>query len=152
MDAQIRVFIPWLSTLRLFPRDKISSVGDLLKAIWTEEGFTLESRDQAFPLFTPHFDTLQKRVAYYSARADGSADTGDTDGVPPDWSDPVNLRVYLYVKFNEAAPPLEVQAAEQLYKTLWGKDLKVILEEISGDDGTTWKYVPETHIDSLVLL
>ncbi|KAH9026490.1 hypothetical protein EDB85DRAFT_1979187 [Lactarius pseudohatsudake] len=156
MDAQIRVFIPWLSTLRLFPRDKISSVGDLLKAIWTEEVSPLSQgirlshcslRTLSVSVPMEPQDTLQKRVAYYSARADGSADTGDTDGVPPDWSDPVNLRVYLYVKFNE-----EVQAAEQLYKTLWGKDLKVILEEISGDDGTTWKYVPETHIDSLVLL
>ncbi|KAH9000070.1 hypothetical protein EDB92DRAFT_460622 [Lactarius akahatsu] len=43
----------------------------------------------------------------------------------------------------------EVRVAEHLYNTLWGKDLNVILEEVSDDDGTTWKYVPETHINSL---
>ncbi|KAH9024592.1 hypothetical protein EDB84DRAFT_1506460, partial [Lactarius hengduanensis] len=45
-----------------------------------------------------------------------------------------------------------MQIAEQLYTTLWGKHLNVILEEISDDDGTTWKYVPKTHIDSLQTL
>ncbi|KAH8979221.1 hypothetical protein EDB86DRAFT_2836070 [Lactarius hatsudake] len=47
---------------------------------------------------------------------------------------------------------VQVQAAEQLYKTLWGKELKVILKEISDDNGTTWKYVPETCIGSLRML
>ncbi|KAH9003452.1 hypothetical protein EDB86DRAFT_2362458 [Lactarius hatsudake] len=41
-----------------------------------------------------------------------------------------------------------MQAAERLYDKLWGKDLSVILEEIS-DNGNTWKYVPKKHIDSL---
>ncbi len=41
-----------------------------------------------------------------------------------------------------------MRAAETLYNKLWGKDLNVILEEIS-DNGTIWKYVPERHIRSL---
>ena len=44
-----------------------------------------------------------------------------------------------------------MRAAETLYNKLWGKDLNVILEEIS-DNGTTWKYVPETHIGSLGMM
>ena len=44
-----------------------------------------------------------------------------------------------------------MRAAETLYNKLWGKDLNVILEEIS-DNGTTWKYVPKQHIDSLEMM
>jgi hypothetical protein len=36
----------------------------------------------------------------------------------------------------------EVQAAEKLMETLWGKDLKVILAEALIEN-STWKYVPE---------
>ncbi|KAH9000060.1 hypothetical protein EDB92DRAFT_460114 [Lactarius akahatsu] len=87
-------------------------------------------------------NTLQNRVVR-SSRVDGSVDARDTDPVPPRWSELENLHVYLYVDLGS-----EVQIAEQLYKTLWGKDLNVILEEIS-DGGTTWTYVPKTHIDHL---
>jgi hypothetical protein len=41
-----------------------------------------------------------------------------------------------------------VRAAENLKKTLWGKELALILEEISVN-GTTWKYVPKHWINSL---
>ncbi|KAH9164837.1 hypothetical protein EDB89DRAFT_385511 [Lactarius sanguifluus] len=41
-----------------------------------------------------------------------------------------------------------MRAAERLYNKLWGKDLSVIVEEIS-DNGNTWKYVPKKHMDSL---
>ncbi|KAH9066290.1 hypothetical protein EDB87DRAFT_703940 [Lactarius vividus] len=41
-----------------------------------------------------------------------------------------------------------MRAVERLYDTLWGKDLSVVLEEIS-DSGNTWKYVPKKHMDSL---
>lgn len=39
-------------------------------------------------------------------------------------------------------------AAEGLYEQLWGKDLNIILREISVE-GTTWKYVPKENIDHL---
>jgi hypothetical protein len=42
-----------------------------------------------------------------------------------------------------------VQAAERLYEHLWGEELKVIVEHISDNEGTTWKYVPEKHLASL---
>jgi hypothetical protein len=41
-----------------------------------------------------------------------------------------------------------VRAAENLKKTLWGKELAFILEEISVN-GTTWKYVPNHWINYL---
>ncbi|KAH9039031.1 hypothetical protein EDB84DRAFT_1397173 [Lactarius hengduanensis] len=41
-----------------------------------------------------------------------------------------------------------MRVAERLYDKLWGKDLSVIVEEIS-DNGNTWKYVPKKHMDSL---
>ncbi|KAH9072364.1 hypothetical protein EDB83DRAFT_2289207 [Lactarius deliciosus] len=88
-------------------------------------------------------DTLQKRVLC-GTRVNGSVNTRDTDAVPRDWSSPENLHVYLYIDLGP-----EVRVAERLYETLWGEDLNVILEEISGVDGTTWKYVPKTHIGSL---
>ncbi|KAH9031310.1 hypothetical protein EDB85DRAFT_1959196 [Lactarius pseudohatsudake] len=88
-------------------------------------------------------DTLQNRVLH-STRVNGLANTRDTDAVLPGWSNPENLHVYLYVDLGS-----EVQVAEQLYKALWGEDLNVILEEISDDDGNTWKYVPKTRIDHL---
>ncbi|KAH9072372.1 hypothetical protein EDB83DRAFT_2517139 [Lactarius deliciosus] len=93
-------------------------------------------------------NTLQNRVVH-SPHDNGSAGARDTDAVPPGWSDPENLHVYLYVDLGPAAPTPEVQVAEQLYKTLWGEDFNVILEEISDDDGNTWKYVPKTCIDHL---
>ncbi|KAH9000114.1 hypothetical protein EDB92DRAFT_2100302 [Lactarius akahatsu] len=153
MDAQIRVFIPWLSTLRLFPRDKISSVGDLLTAIWTEEVSPLSQgirlshcslRTLLVPVPMEPRDTLQKRVMRGTRVNGWAVNTKDTDAVPPGWSNTEILHVYLYIHLGP-----EVQVAEQLYKTLWGEDLNVILEEISDVDGTTWKYVPKTHINSL---
>jgi hypothetical protein len=41
-----------------------------------------------------------------------------------------------------------VLAAEELYEKLWGKDLNIILREVSVG-GTTWKYVPKETIDHL---
>ncbi|KAH9056724.1 hypothetical protein EDB87DRAFT_1579164 [Lactarius vividus] len=64
---------------------------------------------------------------------------GNKDEVPSSWCDPENLHAYLYVESGPAAPP-EVRVAEQLYDTLWWKDLNVILEEISDDDGIRPEY------------
>jgi hypothetical protein len=44
-----------------------------------------------------------------------------------------------------------VRAAENLQRTLSGKNLNVILEEISVE-GSTWTYVPNKWIDSLEML
>ncbi|KAH9172974.1 hypothetical protein EDB89DRAFT_1905677 [Lactarius sanguifluus] len=156
MEAQIWVFIPWLSSPCPFPND-ISSVGHLRRAIWMEEISPLDHklrlshcslRSLLAPVPMEPQDTLQKRVLH-GTRVSGSANTRDTDAVPRDWSNAENLHVYLYIDLGPAAPPPEVQVAEQLYRTLWGEDLNVILEEMSGVDRTTWKYVPKTHIDSL---
>ena len=42
----------------------------------------------------------------------------------------------------------DMRVAAKLKKTLWGKDFKSILEEISVN-GTTWKYVPKRWTDSM---
>ncbi|KAH8995601.1 hypothetical protein EDB92DRAFT_2084426 [Lactarius akahatsu] len=172
--THFRVYVPFLDILCSFRRNMdMSCIGDLLEVIWGKEGGRLTGQKVGFsqlslrPLVShlknqhsnSHFycpqvnpvsleprDTLQKRVAY-SARVTELADKADTDPVPPGWWDLENLHVYLYVHFGP-----EVQAAEQLYKTLWGEELKVILKEISDDNGTTWKYVPETRIGSLRML
>ncbi|KAH9010689.1 hypothetical protein EDB84DRAFT_1570276 [Lactarius hengduanensis] len=148
MEAQIWVFIPWLSKPFPFPND-ISSVGHLRRAIWTEEISPLDQklslshcllRSLLVPVPMEPQDTLQNRV-FQGSRGNGSAETRDTDAVPPGWSNQENIHVYLIVD-------LGLKTAEKLYEKLWGEDLNAILEEISDDDGT-WKYVPKTRIDDL---
>ncbi|KAH9172976.1 hypothetical protein EDB89DRAFT_1905679 [Lactarius sanguifluus] len=161
MEAQIWVSIPWL--LRLFPfqGDDISSVGHLRRAIWRDVisplGATLGGQELTIfdcslrsllvPVPIEPQNTLHNR-AVHSSRVNGSVGARDTDPVPPGWSEPGKLHVYLYVDLGSPALPPEVQVAAKLYETLWGEDFNVILEEIS-DGGNTWKYVPKTRIDHL---
>ncbi|KAH8985960.1 hypothetical protein EDB86DRAFT_3246244 [Lactarius hatsudake] len=149
---------PWVlrefGTGKPFPKEAISVH---LKTLGMTD---FSSKDSWGGVYVPFLDILCsfRRNMDMSCIGDlleviwGKEDKVDTDPVPPGWWDLENLHVYLYVHSGPAAPPLEVQAAEQLYKTLWGEELKVILKEISDDNGTTWKYVPETHIGSLRML
>ncbi|KAH8982884.1 hypothetical protein EDB92DRAFT_1952030 [Lactarius akahatsu] len=95
--------------------------------------------------FRNHRVPSEKRVVD-SARGERWTDIKDDEEVPVSWCDPENVHVYLYVDLDA-----EMRAAERLYDKLWGKDLSVILEEIS-DNGNTWKYVPKKHMDSLELM
>ncbi|KAH9031315.1 hypothetical protein EDB85DRAFT_1959228 [Lactarius pseudohatsudake] len=157
METQIWVSIPWLLRLYPFQGDDISSVGHLRRAIWRDVispqlGASLGSQELTIfdcslrsllvPVPIEPRNTLHNR-AVHSSRVNGSAGARDRDTVPPGWSELENLHVYLSVDLGS-----QVQIAEQLYTTLWGKDLNVILEEISNDDGT-WIYVPKTHINHL---
>ncbi|KAI9456403.1 hypothetical protein BJY52DRAFT_564652 [Lactarius psammicola] len=156
MSTPIQVFIPLLSGLCSVPSRRISCVGDLLKAIWRmknpwenlglrdEAKFSqLSLRSLVYPVPLEPQDTLRKRMVG-SARTTGWAGAGIKDEVPSGWCDPKNVHVYLYI---DQGP--EMRAAETLCDKLWGKDLKVILEEIPDDDGTIWKYVPRKEIGAL---
>ncbi|KAI9441166.1 hypothetical protein BJY52DRAFT_502957 [Lactarius psammicola] len=154
MSTSIQVFIPLLSGLCSVPLSNTSCVEDLLNAIWKKEKRYLRAQRVEFPQLSLRSlvypvplepqDTLHKRVVA-SART-GWAGTGVKDEVPFGWSDPKNVHVYLYIDQGS-----ETRAAETLYDKLWGEDLNVILKEMS-DNGTTWKYVSETDIDSLGML
>ncbi|KAH9074282.1 hypothetical protein EDB83DRAFT_2549740 [Lactarius deliciosus] len=149
---QIWVYVPLLSILWHFPHHTISRVGDLRKVM--EECPFLDLRDRGvdllqlslhslvYPVPQEAQDTLRKRVVD-SARGERWTDIKDDEEVPLGWCDPQNVHVYLYVDLGA-----EMRAAERLYDKLWGKDLSLILEEIS-DNGNTWKYVPKKHMDSL---
>ncbi|KAH9035823.1 hypothetical protein EDB84DRAFT_1210475 [Lactarius hengduanensis] len=148
----IQVFVPILQILLERPRDN-PWVGDLLVAIWQELYVGLEGQGIEFSQLSLHSlfypvplepeDTIGERVED-SVRDKEWAIAGVTDEVPSGWCDLENIHVYLHI-----VPSPDVRAAEKLYKTLWGKELKAILEEISDDEGTVWKYVPKKHIDSL---
>ncbi|KAH9061048.1 hypothetical protein EDB87DRAFT_475280 [Lactarius vividus] len=151
-QTQILVYIPLLSQLCAYPHT-ISYVGELCEAIWNKEGASLRDhggrllsqislRSLVYPVPLEPKNTLRKRVVD-SARGNRWADIKDGEKVPSGWHDPQNVHVYLYVDLGP-----RMRAAERLYDKLWGKDLSVILEEIS-DSGNTWKYVPKKHIDSL---
>ncbi|KAH9035816.1 hypothetical protein EDB84DRAFT_1577925 [Lactarius hengduanensis] len=104
----------------------------------------LSLRSLVYPVPREPQRTLRKRVVD-SARGERWTDIKDGEEVPlaSGWCDPQNVHVYLHVDLDSG-----MRAAERLYDKLWGKDLSVILEEIS-DNGNTWKYVPKKHIDSL---
>ncbi|KAI9464952.1 hypothetical protein BJY52DRAFT_1144826, partial [Lactarius psammicola] len=157
MSTWIQVFIPLLSKLFSVPSRNISSVNDLLKAVWDWEDLRLRGQSQGvkfanlsirslvYPVPLEPQNTLRRRVVE-SARAMGWAGTRDNDEVPSGWRDLEIVHVYLHVNLGRV-----MQAAETLFVKLWGKDLNVILEEIP-HNGTTWKYVPKTYIDSLGMM
>ncbi|KAH9051098.1 hypothetical protein EDB87DRAFT_1836808 [Lactarius vividus] len=125
MSTQIKVFIPLLSTLGAYS-STISYVGELRRAIWNEE-------------------TFQLRLPTGSSGSPGTREyPPKKGGGQRAWGK--NVHVYLHVDLDA-----EMRTAERLYDKLWGKDLSVILKEIS-DNGNTWEYVPKKHIDSLDLV
>ncbi|KAH9177660.1 hypothetical protein EDB89DRAFT_2064625 [Lactarius sanguifluus] len=152
MTTHFRVYVPFRDMLCPFRSRNISCIGDLLEAVWRDvilplgdqqlNIFRCSLRSLLVPVPVEPRDTLQDRVVH-SPHDNGSAGARDTDAVPPGWSDPNDLHVYLYIDLGP-----KVRVAEKLYETLWGEDLNVILEEIS-DGGNTWKYVPKTRIDHL---
>ncbi|KAI9446795.1 hypothetical protein H4582DRAFT_2070118 [Lactarius indigo] len=152
----VYVVTPDYPNLTMLPFNENLVVAILLHTMWKDMVVRSEEKVRISqlslrllhsPVPKEPWNTICKRIGD-SARKNGWETVSGGELVSPDWCDPGYFRVYLHIDLGSAAPPPDMQAAEELHETLWGVDYNAILKEISDDQGTTWKYVPESFIES----
>jgi len=160
-ETHIRVFIPSHRDIYYLPLNKNPVAGILVQNVWQllrlylgREGIdfsqlSLRSLHHSVPMAP--LDAIRERVQNSSSEQ-GFDTLSPTDQVSTHRCDPAeNVRLYLHIDQGSGKPnrSSDMRVAEKLHETLWGKEFKVLLEEVSDDEGTTWKYVPRKYIDSL---